>query len=204
VRRQQEEASKGEGPGRRLAVAIVPGAVAAAALTAGWGPPVSARPAAAKTATTRSPRMAAGTMSTLAAASATTSSGPAPVYEVKTGVVRGLGRVLVDGQGFTLYVFAPDKRSGTSKCYDKCANAWPPLVLPNGVNQAPTGSGVRTALLGVTKRADGTIQVTYDKWPLYLWVVDSAPGDVTGQDLNNLGGKWYVITPQGRVITKRP
>jgi predicted lipoprotein with Yx(FWY)xxD motif len=71
------------------------------------------------------------------------------------------------------------------------------------VNEAPAGSGVRTALLGTTQRTDGTVQVTYDKWPLYLWVVDSAPGDVTGQDLNNLGGKWYVITAQGRVITKR-
>ena len=66
--------------------------------------------------------------------------------------------MLVDGQGFTLYVFAPDKHSGTSKCYGKCANAWPPLVLPSGVNQAPAGSGVRPALLGVTKRADGTIR----------------------------------------------
>ena len=47
-----------------------------------------------------------------------------------------------------------------------------------------------------------TVEVTYDRWPLYTWVVDSAPGDVTGQDLNNLGGKWYVISAQGRVITK--
>lgn len=178
--RHEGEATKGEWPGRRLAVAIVPGAVVAAALMAGWGPFVSSRPAAATTA----------------------SSGPAPVYEVKTGVVHGLGKVLVDGQGFTLYVFAPDKHSGTSKCYGKCANGWPPLLLPNGVNQIPAGSGVKTALLGVTKRSDGTVQVTYDKWPLYLWVVDTAPGDVTGQDLNNLGGKWYVITPQGRVITR--
>ena len=54
----------------------------------------------------------------------------------------------------------------------------------------------------MTKRTDGTTEVTYDKWPLYTWVVDSAPGDATGQDLNSLGGKWYVITPQGRVITK--
>jgi predicted lipoprotein with Yx(FWY)xxD motif len=201
--RRQFEASGEEGPGRRIAGAIVPGAVAAATLTAGWGPLVSSRPAAAKTATTRSHRTASGATSTVAAASETASSGPTPVYEVKTGVVRGLGRVLVDGRGFTLYVFAPDKRSGTSRCYGNCASGWPPLVLPNGVNEAPAGSGVRTALLGTTQRTDGTVQVTYDKWPLYLWVVDSAPGDVTGQDLNNLGGKWYVITAQGRVITKR-
>jgi len=200
VRRQEEAASKREWPGRRLARAIVPGAVVAAALTAGWGPVVN-RPAAA-TATARSERTASNTTPTIATASASSSSGPTPVYEVKTGVVRGLGRVLVDGQGFTLYVFAPDKHSGTSKCYGTCANAWPPLVLPSGVNQAPAGAGVRAALLGVTKRTDGTTEVTYDKWPLYTWVVDSAPGDVTGQDVNNLGGKWYVITPQGRVLTK--
>ena len=47
-----------------------------------------------------------------------------------------------------------------------------------------------------------TFEVTYHKWPLYTWVVDSAPGDATGQDLNNLGGKWYVITPAGQLITK--
>jgi len=201
VRRQEEAAPRGERPGRRLAGAIVPGVVVAAALMAGWGPVVSG-PAAATAATARSQRTASSTTPTIAAASAASSSGPAPVYEVKTAVVRGLGKVLVDGQGFTLYVFAPDKHSGTSKCYRACANAWPPLVLPSGVSQAPAGAGVRAALLGVTKRTDGTTEVTYDRWPLYTWVVDSAPGDVTGQDLNNLGGKWYVITPHGRVITK--
>ena len=127
-----------------------------------------------------------------------------PFYEVKTGVVHGLGRVLVDGQGFTLYVFAPDKHSGSSKCYGRCASAWPPLVLPSGVHKAPAGPGVRSAFLGSTKRRDGTVEVTYHKWPLYTWVIDSAPGDDTGQDINNLGGKWYVITPAGRVLTKHP
>jgi predicted lipoprotein with Yx(FWY)xxD motif len=61
---------------------------------------------------------------------------------------------------------------------------------------------VRSALLGKTKRKDGTVEVTNHKWPLYTWVVDTAPGVATGQDLNNLGGKWYVITPAGRLITK--
>ena len=140
-----------------------------------------------------------------AADGTTTSSGSiAPVYEVKTGEVHGLGKVLVDGQGLTLYVFAPDKHSGSSKCYGRCASAWPPLVLPSGVRRAPAGPGVRSALLGTTKRKDGTVEVTYHRWPLYTWVVDSALGDATGQDLNNLGGKWYVITPAGQLITKRP
>jgi predicted lipoprotein with Yx(FWY)xxD motif len=187
VRPQEKESSTRAGSGRRRALVAL-GASAAAVFSAGWGVTVGSLAAA-----------GASTTSTVAASG---SSAPTPVYEVKTGNVHGLGKVLVDGQGFTLYVFAPDKHSGTSKCYGKCANAWPPLVLPSGVSEAPAGSGVRSSLLGVTKRSDGTVQVTYDKWPLYTWVVDSAPGDVTGQDLNNLGGKWYVITAKGLVITK--
>jgi predicted lipoprotein with Yx(FWY)xxD motif len=147
---------------------------------------------------------ATSTTTTTAASSATTASGPAPAYEVRTGVVQGLGTVLVNGLGFTLYVFAPDKQSGKSTCYGQCAKAWPPLVLPSGVTQAPAGSGVKQALLGTTARTDGTVQVTYNKWPLYGWVIDSAPGQATGQDINNLGGKWYVITPEGQLITKHP
>jgi predicted lipoprotein with Yx(FWY)xxD motif len=147
---------------------------------------------------------ATSTTTTTAASTATTAPGPAPAYEVRTGVVQGLGTVLVNGLGFTLYVFAPDKQSGKSTCYGECAKAWPPLVLPSGVKQAPAGSGVKQALLGTTARTDGTVQVTYNKWPLYGWVIDSAPGQATGQDINNLGGKWYVITPEGQLITKHP
>ena len=191
MRPQVQESSTRTGSGRRRAVIALGASASAAVFTAGWGVAVGSLPAA-----------GASTTSTVAASAASGASGPAPVYEVKTGALQGLGKVLVDGQGFTLYVFAPDKHSGTSKCYGKCANAWPPLVLPSGVSEAPAGSGVRSSLLGVTKRSDGTVQVTYDKWPLYTWVVDSAPGDFTGQDLNNLGGKWYVITPKGLVITK--
>ncbi len=166
---------------RRCAPAVV-GGVACLALAAGSGAILPAAAASARTA----------------------QSGPAPVYEVKTAEIHGLGTVLVDGQGFTLYVFAPDKHSGRSTCYHKCAQGWPPLVLPSGVADAPAGPGVRSTLLGTTKRKDGTVQITYKKWPLYTWVIDSAPGDVTGQDINNLGGKWYVITPAGLVVTKRP
>ena len=172
---------------RRWMAGVV-AALGAATLTAGWTP---AGQATAATSATSSHQLAASA-----------ASGPVPVYEVRTGTVHGLGKVLVDGQGFTLYVFAPDKHSGRSTCYGRCASAWPPLVLPSGVSQTPAGSGVRSALLGTTTRRDATVQVTYKKWPLYTWVVDTAPGDDTGQDLNNLGGKWYVITPTGLVLTR--
>jgi predicted lipoprotein with Yx(FWY)xxD motif len=184
------------GPVRRRATFLGVG-VLAVVLLAGCSSGGTS-PSAARTTTTTSPTTTSTTSTN------TTSSGPAPVYQVNTGSVPGLGTVLVDGQGFTLYVFEPDNQSGTSKCYGECAKAWPPLVLPSGVNQAPAGPGVRAALLGTTKRTDGTVQVTYNKWPLYTWVIDSGPGMATGQDLNNNGGKWYVIAPDGTLITKHP
>jgi len=128
----------------------------------------------------------------------------APHYEVRTGTVKGLGTVLVDGQGFTLYLFVPDKQSGTSTCYGQCAQGWPPLLLPVGVSAPVAGPGVHASLLGVTRRTDGTTEITYDKWPLYLWVNDSQPGQATGQALNNLGGLWYVVAPDGEAVTTRP
>jgi predicted lipoprotein with Yx(FWY)xxD motif len=185
---------------RRRRYWFVPVALAALPFMAGCGSSGGSNSANASTTTTTR-----GTSTTTTAAStATTASGPAPVYEVRTGTVHGMGTVLVNGLGFTLYVFAPDKQSGTSTCYGQCAKAWPPLVLPSGVSQAPAGPGVKQALLGTTQRTDGTVQVTYDKWPLYGWVIDSQPGEATGQDINNLGGKWYVITPEGQLITKHP
>ena len=55
-------------------------------------------------------------------------------------------------------------------------------------------------LLGTTARADGGIQVTYAGWPLYLWPDDVSPGQATGQGLNNVGGLWYVVSPDGTPI----
>jgi predicted lipoprotein with Yx(FWY)xxD motif len=102
-------------------------------------------------------------------------------------VASGLGPILTDGTGRTLYMFTKDA-PGLSTCYDQCASAWPPLLsdtapaLPNGV----------PGVLGSTPRTDGSSQVTYNGMPLYYWVKDQQPGDTTGQ---NVGGVWFVINP---------
>jgi predicted lipoprotein with Yx(FWY)xxD motif len=151
----------------------------------------------------------ASTTTTRPASSSTTSTAPPtptttpPHYEVRTGTVKGLGTVLVDGQGFTLYLFVPDKQGGVSTCYGECAVAWPPLVLPSGVTAPLAGPGVKTSLLGTTHRTDGSVQITYNKWPLYLWVSDSEPGQATGQGINSTGGLWYVLSPEGNEITTK-
>jgi predicted lipoprotein with Yx(FWY)xxD motif len=123
-----------------------------------------------------------------------------PTYEVTTGEVSGLGTVLVDGKGLTLYLFLPDKHSSHSRCSDICAVAWPPLLLPKGKTAPLAGRGVRSSLLGTTIRSDVGRQVTYNGWPLYRWANDASPGQATGQGLNNLGGLWYVVSPRGEPI----
>jgi len=154
------------------------------------------------TASSTTATTAATTTTTGVAAVPGPTSGTAPLYEVKTGTVPGLGTVLVAGNGFTLYLFVPDKQSGVSTCYSACATAWPPLLL-TGTDAPVYGPGVKPALLGSTKRTDGTLQVTYNGWPLYLWQGDSVPGQATGQGINNTGGLWYVLDAAGREITAK-
>lgn len=104
-----------------------------------------------------------------------------------------LGDVLVDSEGMSLYMFDPDEQ-GESTCYDECATAWPPLV----VDGEPTvGEGLDEGLVGTVERDDGTMQVTYNDWPLYYWQDDEAPGDVTGQAVNDV---WWVVGPDGEPI----
>jgi len=118
----------------------------------------------------------------------------APVYEVQARDIRGLGAIVVDGKGFTLYMYAPDDQ-GSSRCSGFCAQQWPPLVLPQGVAQPKAGPGVKAALLGTVRRANGQLQVTYNRWPLYLWWGDTAPGQATGQA--DAMGLWYAVSVAG-------
>lgn len=107
-----------------------------------------------------------------------------------------LGQILVDAQGRTLYLFEADK-AGKSNCEGPCATAWPPF-LSTGTPQAATGASAN--LVGTTARADGTTQVTYAGHPLYYFVGDKAPGDTTGQDIDQFGAKWYVLAKDGKKI----
>ena len=123
-----------------------------------------------------------------------------PTYEVTVRTIAGLGPVLVDGQGITLYLYSTDHQGQPSRCYDICAVQWPPLIVPSGVTKPVVGPGIEPALLGTAPRTDGTTQITYDGWPLYLWPPDKAPGQANGQALTNAGGVWYVINPAGKVV----
>ncbi|MBE3597592.1 MAG: c-type cytochrome [Limnochordaceae bacterium] len=106
------------------------------------------------------------------------------------------GRILADAQGRTLYLFTKDSKN-SSTCYNQCAEIWPPLLVKD---KAMAGKGVAANLLGTTQRKDGTLQVTYNGWPLYYYAKDSRPGDVNGQ---GVGGVWFLVSPDGFAVKPR-
>jgi predicted lipoprotein with Yx(FWY)xxD motif len=107
-----------------------------------------------------------------------------------------LGAVLVDPQGRTLYVFAPDP-TDVSKCSGACAANWPPATGPA---KPAVGAGVDGGKL----RTIAGRQLSYSGHPLYLFVGDKQAGDVKGQGVNAFGGVWHVIGPDGTVIVAAP
>jgi predicted lipoprotein with Yx(FWY)xxD motif len=115
---------------------------------------------------------------------------PAPaaastVTALKTTTISGT-TVLTNGNGFTLYSFAPDTPT-TSKCYGSCAAYWPPVI---GSSAAGSGLPGKT---GTIKRTDGSLQLTYNGHPLYTYIGDTAPGQASGNNLNLNGGLWLEV-----------
>jgi len=117
---------------------------------------------------------------------------------ISTGQVKGLGAVLVDSKGRTLYMFVPDKQKRVT-CVKSCAAAWPPVKVAKG-ERVVAAKGVQKSLLGSDANPSGGRVVTYAKWPLYTWVGDQKPGQATGQGLDANGGLWYVLTLAGKVL----
>jgi predicted lipoprotein with Yx(FWY)xxD motif len=117
---------------------------------------------------------------------------------VSARTIAGLGKVLVNAKGRTLYMFVPDKQKRVT-CVKSCASIWPPLKAAKG--EKLTGkNGAETRLLGLDKDPSGGYVVTYDKWPLYTYLPDTKPGQATGQAVNSAGGLWYVLSTKGAVV----
>jgi predicted lipoprotein with Yx(FWY)xxD motif len=102
-----------------------------------------------------------------------------------------LGDVLVDPDGFTMYVFTNDT-DGESTCYDDCAALWPPVPGDTAI-----GSGLDAGMFSTVDRTDGTTQLTVNGQPLYRYTPDTAAGQTTGQ---GVGGVWFVVGADGAMI----
>jgi predicted lipoprotein with Yx(FWY)xxD motif len=108
----------------------------------------------------------------------------------------GLGRIVVDGRGRSLYLFEKDTR-GRSACSGVCAAYWPPL-LTSGKSIAIKGA--KASLLGSVRRADGSRQVSYAGHPLYFFSGDSRRGQTNGEGLQDFGAGWYTLTAAGKRV----
>ena len=107
----------------------------------------------------------------------------------------GLGTIVVDGNGMTVYQFDNDMQGGdSSSCSGQCATLWPAV---HGGAQAPQLDGV-TGTVGTITGTDGQPQLTLNGWPLYYYQGDTAAGDTKGQ---GVGGIWWVLTPAGERVT---
>ena len=160
--------------------------------------------------------LALGTAATVAACGSSSSSTTAgsPSSSAPTGAssaasvtisaksVPGVGTVLVNGQGQTLYMLTSEK-GGKITCTQAngCTQAWPETLLTSGATAATAGSGVQSSLLGTVKDASGNLEVTYNHWPLYTFSGDSGPGAAKGQALTSFGGTWYVLNGSGNPVT---
>ncbi len=111
---------------------------------------------------------------------------------VDTGEVDGLGPVLTDADGRTLYLFTKDGRnSGTSTCDGACAQKWPPVPADGRITVA---DDIDSKLIGRIRRPDGTSQVTVGGWPVYTYAQDTTPGEANG---HGAGNTWYAMEPNG-------
>ncbi len=122
--------------------------------------------------------------------------------KISSATISGLGPVLVNAQGRTLYIFVPDNAKKVT-CVGGCAAIWPPAALPSGQKAVASGA-VKQSLLASDANPSGGQVITYAGWPLYTYVADTAPGAATGQAINLNGGLWYVISPSGKVIKVKP
>jgi predicted lipoprotein with Yx(FWY)xxD motif len=126
---------------------------------------------------------------TTPASTAAAASSPAATAKTLLTVRKtSAGYVLATHSGLTVYWYSHDvKGSGKSTCTGSCLTLWP------AVTGSPAAApGVRLAgTLGTITRPGGVVQATYNGYPLYTYAQDTAPGEVTG---NNVGGVWHIIT----------
>jgi predicted lipoprotein with Yx(FWY)xxD motif len=131
------------------------------------------------------------TTTTAATAEATTTTAAEEMVEGVHGSETDLGTILVDPEGFTLYVFTNDS-GGTSVCNEGCIENWPAVPADTAI-----GSDLDASIFGTTTRDDGSEQLTVNDQPLYRYTPDAAPGDANGQ---GVGGVWFVVDTDGNLI----
>lgn len=108
-----------------------------------------------------------------------------------------LGRILVNAQDRTLYLFLEDG-GGRSSCYGPCARIWPPALVTKTTPKAGAGLAARK-LTTVARRGSKLRQLAYNGHPLYTTDADVMPGDTNGQGVFNT---WFAVSADGKQVGK--
>ena len=124
-----------------------------------------------------------------------------PGTKFATANVSGLGTVLVDAKGRTVYILTNSGKKN-APCTDAsgCTAVWPDLPLPDGTSAATAGMGANASLLSTMKESDGETYPTYNGYLLYEYTGDSGSGQANGQGIKSFGGTWYVLNAAGMPV----
>jgi predicted lipoprotein with Yx(FWY)xxD motif len=112
-------------------------------------------------------------------------------------VLAALMQTLIGFVAFPVYAYSKDGRR-SSACTGSCARAWPPVITSG---QPGLSAGLKSGRLGTFVRSGGTIQVTYNGQPLYLYsnegITRTSAGyrpTGNGNGVKVGGGKFTLIT----------
>jgi predicted lipoprotein with Yx(FWY)xxD motif len=101
----------------------------------------------------------------------------------------GLGRVLQDRNGRTLYLFTEDTPwPMKTACDATCREKWTPSGLVTAADAK--AAGLDPGVLFTFTTPDGREQESFNCWPAYTFEGDEKPGDTNGQ---GVGGTWFAI-----------
>ena len=115
-----------------------------------------------------------------------------PAAEIQLSTAEtALGEVIVDAEGYTLYLFTVSEDEGA--CADQCAQTWPPVQY---LNDSTVEGNADASLMGVAPLGDHQ-QVTYNGHRLYRYSGDAAPGETNG---HGVGEVWFAIDAAGNAL----
>lgn len=110
----------------------------------------------------------------------------------------GLGEILVDGSGHTLYLFTQDKHDKDSCAkVAGCLETWPALTT---TRRPVAGAHVRTSLLGTVELHGRVRQVTYGGHPLYTYARDFIGRSTFNIGSDEYGGEWFAVDAAGQAV----
>jgi predicted lipoprotein with Yx(FWY)xxD motif len=113
---------------------------------------------------------------------------------LRAETVKGMGSVVTDDKGMTLYRYDKDEATPSKwTCAGECTKTWVPVITQDSVQTV----GVEKSLLGTVHR-DGMKQLTLAGWPLYSYIGDTKAGQMNGQAQDKM---WYAVTPSGEKST---